>query len=485
MYKDIFIIALPMAAALLCIVLRSSKADRFALIVVSLINLAVSLTLPYDGVYRNGELLGTDTLGFIFLFIVNISFLGSAVYSNLYLKEMDEAQLYDHWYAPAMIFLLSVVTGAVLSRNLALMWLFVGAVPLAAATLIWHHRDKESLEAAWKHLFICSVGIVLSFIGVLSMIEASDYVLGHNLSIDTLANYSSVISPLWGGMAFTFALVGYGALMGLSPMHTWLPDAHSKAPSPASALFSGTLQASAFLAILRYYQILSATLMIPFIRGLLLTLGLISLLTGAVFIPRVDNFRRKLAYSTVAHMGVLATALGLGGFAIYAAILHTLCHSLLKHTLFLTSGNFLYTYGTIKTSGICRGMRRIPQSSVTLVAAALFITGIPTSGIFVSELIIIKQMVTDSRWITLAVFTVLSATAAYGLMKSVFQMVLSKRPSDSTASVCDENAEAVKEPVLSLLPQWVFLLIILILGISIPFELNWLLHGAAYILGGY
>ncbi|MBF0521172.1 MAG: NADH dehydrogenase FAD-containing subunit [Nitrospirae bacterium] len=366
-----------------------------------------------------------------------------------------------------------------------MMWLFVGAVPLAAATLIWHHRDKESLEAAWKHLFICSVGIVLSLIGVRSMIEASDYVLGHNLSIDTLANYSSVISPLWGGMAFTFALVGYGALMGLSPMHTWLPDAHSKAPSPASALFSGTLQASAFLAILRYYQILSSTLMIPFIRGLLLTLGLISLLTGAVFIPRVDNFRRKLAYSTVAHMGVLATALGLGGFAIYAAILHTLCHSLLKHTLFLTSGNFLYTYGTIKTSGICRGMRRIPQSSVTLVAAALFITGIPTSGIFVSELIIIKQMVTDSRWITLAVFTVLSATAAYGLMKSVFQMVLSKRPSDATASVCDENAEAVKEPVLSLLPQWVFLLIILILGISIPFELNWLLHGAAYILGGY
>ncbi|MEO5356186.1 MAG: hypothetical protein H7844_02680 [Nitrospirae bacterium YQR-1] len=490
MNKEIAIIVLPIGAAFVSILLRSSKADRAALILVSLINLTASMTLPYDGVFRNNELLGTDTLGFVFLFIINVNFLGSALYSNVYLKETDEAQHYDHWYAPAMLFFLAMVTGAVLSRNLGLMWVFVGATPIATATLIWHHRDKESLEAAWKHLFICSVGIVLSFIGVLSMVEASEQVPGRGLSIDTLSNYTALISPLWGGMAFTFALVGYGTMMGLSPMHTWLPDAHSKAPSSASAMFSGTLLNCAFLAILRYYQIFAFTPMISFIRNLMLALGLLSILAAAVFIPRVDNFKRKLAYSTVGHMGILATSVGLGGIAIYAAMLHTLCHSLIKHALFLTSGNFLYTYGTVKTSGISNAIGRVPQSSIILVVSVLFIIGIPPSGLFVSEFMMIKQMVTESRWVVLAVFVVLSATVSYGFITSVFKMVFSEAATEMSkeagAATPDEgSSEATVEPLFSLLPQWIFLGIIAITGIYIPLALNVLLHRAAYILGGF
>ena len=141
-------------------------------------------------------------------------------------------------------------------------------------------------------------------------------------------------------------LVGYGTKMGLAPFHTWLPDAHSEAPSVASALLSGALLNCAFLGILRIHQVCLASGLADFSEHLLLVLGLLSMAVAAIFITGQVDYKRMLAYSSVEHMGILAVGVGLGGAGLFGAMLHVVNHSLTKAMLFLVAGNLLAVYRT-------------------------------------------------------------------------------------------------------------------------------------------
>ncbi|MBF0518057.1 MAG: hypothetical protein HQK97_13265 [Nitrospirae bacterium] len=306
MSAQLMLIVMPVIFAAVSIALKARASahapafDKIIIVAAAAVHLVITIQLPY-GQNAPDALIGADSLNYIFLLILSTLFLASALYSTVFIAEMAvlirdaHDEKYNHWYVPAMLLTLATLSGVILSRNLGLMWVFIEATTLFTAPLILHHKGKESLEAVWKYLFICSVGIALAFIGVLAMTEAGRTIHGAGLNVDALRAGAAGISPLWGGIAFVFALVGFGTKMGLAPMHTWLPDAHSQAPSPASAMFSGALTISAFLCILRYYQIFSATPMIGFIRQLMLILGLISLFVAAVYVIRARNFKRKLA----------------------------------------------------------------------------------------------------------------------------------------------------------------------------------------------
>ena len=415
----------PVAAAAI-FALKSWRVDRWALMAVSLFHLAATIALwPSASGFLPapaGALFGLDDLGYIFLLVLSVLFTGSSLYNTFYIRHMRESGHYGRLYAPFMLLFLSSMTAVVLSRHLGLMWVFIEATTLASAPLIYHAGDRSSLEALWKYLFICSIGIALAFIGVIAMIAASREIPGAGLYIDTLKNNSAGLIPLWTGIALAFALIGYGTKTGLAPMHTWLPDAHSQAPSPASALFSGALLNTAFLAVLRFVQITSGTSAARFASGVMLTLGLVSLFTAAAFIYRVPSFKRKLAYSSIENMGIMAFGIGLGGAALYAALLHAVCHSLAKHAMFLNAGNVLRAFGTSDVGRVRGVLGKIPKTARLLALCTFLLVGFPPSGIFISKFMIMKTMVGAGRWFLFSAFSALVIVAAYSLIKAVAEM---------------------------------------------------------------
>ncbi|MFV2065580.1 MAG: proton-conducting transporter membrane subunit, partial [Pirellulales bacterium] len=295
-------------------------------------------------VFQPDSWLAVDALGLLFLTITSILFLASTVYCIGYLRMEQETRHVDiqegYFFSnePEAVFIaclllfLASMTLVTLSQHFGLLWVGVEATTLASAPLIYFHRHHRSLEATWKYLLICSVGIALALLAnYLLAVSAAGTMDGESaLLVGRLVPRASQLNPLWLRTAFLFFLVGYGTKMGLAPMHTWLPDAHSEAPSPVSALLSGALLNCAFLGILRAHHLMIAAGQAEFSQSLLVLFGILSMSVAAIFIVRQSDFKRMLAYSSVEHMGILALGIGLGGVGLFGSLLHAMNHSFTK-----------------------------------------------------------------------------------------------------------------------------------------------------------
>jgi hydrogenase-4 component F len=281
----------------------------------------------------------------------------------------------------------------------------------------------------------------------------------------------------WLKAAFIFIFVGYGVKMGLSPLHNWLPDAHSEAPSLVSALLSGALLNCAFLGILRAHQILLAAGLGAFSGGLLMFFGLVSMGTATVFIVGMGHFKRLLAYSSVEHMGILALGVGLGGNAVFGAMLHTVGHSLTKAMLFLLAGNILRHYHTTSSHDV-RGMRRtMPLTATLWTAGFLAIAGSPPFGTFVSEFSILQAMLHQGRGIIAFLYLAFLAVIFVGMSVPVRHMVQAPPPPGLRMA-------RAKETLLNTGPSFVLCALVLMLGLYVPPWLTQCLRAAALALGG-
>ncbi|MDE2290517.1 MAG: NADH dehydrogenase FAD-containing subunit, partial [Elusimicrobia bacterium] len=296
-----------------------------------------------------------------------------------------------------LLLFLATMTLACESRNLGLFWVATEATTLSSAPLIFFHRHHRSLEATWKYLLLCSVGIAVALLGNAFLAAAAP---GVPADLDLLLLHARGLDPLWLKGAFILFLVGYGTKMGLAPMHTWLPDAHSESPSLVSALLSGALLNCSFLGILRGQELLAAAGLADFGRGLLVPFGLLSMAVAAVFIQGQADYKRMLAYSSVEHMGILALGVGLGGAGVFGAMLHAVNHAVVKAMLFLCAGNILAAYKTKSARDVKGVLRALPVSGVLWVAGFLAITGAPPFGPFLSELTILKAAADQGRmWV--------------------------------------------------------------------------------------
>ena len=343
--------------------------------------------------------------------------------------------------------------------------------------MIYFHRHHRSLEATWKYLLICSVGIALALLGNFLLTVAAAP-LGRNESSLLLGNLLKdglFLDPRWLKAAFIFFLVGYGTKMGLAPMHTWLPDAHSEAPSVVSALLSGALLNNAFLAILRSHQVCIAAGMKAFSSDLLVLFGLLSMAVAAVFILKQMDYKRMLAYSSVEHMGILALGIGLGGSAVFGAVLHTMNHSLTKAMLFFAAGNILAVYRTKSVPDVRGLLRVLPATGVLWLIGFFAITGSPPFGTFLSELMILKGALDAGRTVIAVAYLALLALIFIGMATSFLRMAQGSPPKPIIRT---------GESLLSILPPAVFAAVVLVLGIYIPPPLLDLLRRLARSLGG-
>ncbi len=483
---------LPLISGLLILALPHTRLCRGLLIGTAVAHfimiLAVGVSNPAPALWG---ILHPDKLGIIFMTLSSLLFLAASFYGLNYLKEEEKEVLKSDFqgsesfsnaperhFTACLCFFLAAVTLVTGTRNTGVLWVGIEMTTLSSAPLIYFHRHKRSLEATWKYLIICSTGIALALLGniLLSVafhqpgapLDSADYT--------HMAARAAMASKPWLKAAFIFLLVGYGVKMGLAPLHNWLPDAHSQAPSLVSALLSGALLNCAFLGILRGHQVTLAAGLGDFSGGLLMFFGLMSMVFAAFFIVGQGHFKRLLAYSSVEHMGILALAVGLGGSAVYGGMLHAVNHSLTKCMLFLLAGNIQTLYHT-RSSYDAIGLRwTMPGTAALWAAGFLAIAGSPPFGIFISELTILKAMLTEGRAIVAAIYVTSLAVIFVGMFIPFMRMVQGPKP-PSVKGKLDEN-------IFNIGPSLVLVLATMLLGLYIPDWLNSSLRSAAALIGG-
>jgi hydrogenase-4 component F len=497
----LLLVLLPIVAGLGAWFIHSNRPRRLLLIAAALTHLGLTghAWIERPGPVFSGWLL-LDDLGLLFLSIVSVLFLAAAFYAVGYFQREDWGKRQDFedgflftnareaTFTCCLLFFLGTMSLVCLSQDFGLLWVAVEATTLASAPLIYFHRHRRSLEATWKYLMICSVGIGLALLGNFFLAVAST--IGPNKSIPmivgSLVANGALLHPLWLKVAFLFLVVGYGTKLGLAPMHTWLPDAHSEAPSMVSSLLSGALLNCAFLAVLRILQVCIAAGQGAFGQEVLLGFGLLSMTIAALFIVGQSDFKRMLAYSSIEHMGILALAVGLGGAAYFGALFHAVNHSLTKAMLFLVAGNILTAYKTKSAQEVRGAVKFLPISGVLWFAGFLAITGSPPFGPFLSELIILKSALDQGRIAIAIAFLLLLSVIFIGMAAIVLKMCQGSPVSQSTGeSLQVENAREVRtESALAVIPPLALGLGVLVLGIYLPPALHGLIEHAAKAIGG-
>jgi hydrogenase-4 component F len=486
------LILLPAVAAAVAAAIRSDRLRRALLVAVAGAHLALTAACWIrPPVCAPDAWLGFDAAGRLFLGMASLLFLAVAVYAVHRLgaesrgrqAEEDTGAIFvnapEAVHTACLLAFLATMTLVAASRHLGVLWVAVEATTLATAPLIYFHRQPRSLEATWKYLLVCSVGIALALLGTFLLVVASAAPdgTGGTLVVRELVARGAALRAPWLKAAFVLLLVGYGTKMGLAPMHTWLPDAHSEAPSPVSALLSGALLNCAFLGILRVHSICGAAGLGGFSGNLLAGFGLLSMGIAAAFLVNQADYKRLLAYSSVEHMGLLSLGAGLGGAALYGALLHAVNHSLVKAALFMVAGNLLAAYRTKQVARTRGALCLLPVSGALWLAGLLAITGTPPFGTFASEFTMLRAAFAPGReWMAVAALLAL-AVAVAGMARTFLGMALGPVP-DGFEPAGRRERLAAWGPALVLLTASLWL------GLWIPSGLNDLLGHAARLLGG-
>jgi len=485
------LVLLPAVAAVAAFLLRADGPRRGLLVATATAHMGLTaLAWRMPDVTAAGNWLGMDALGRIFLGITSLLFLAASVYALGYLRreahaeavETDDSAFFNNApeavFIGCLLFFLATMSLVIVSRHFGLLWVAVEATTLASAPLIYFHRSDRSLEATWKYLLLCSVGIALALLGTFFLAVAGSSQQGSlSLTVANLTAHARTLQAPWLRAAFLLLLIGYGTKMGLAPMHTWLPDAHSEAPSVVSALLSGALLNCAFLGILRVQQVCVAAGQGAFGQDALMFFGLASMAMAAVFILNQADYKRMLAYSSVEHMGILALGIGLGGAGLFGSIFHALNHSLSKGLLFMTAGNLLAAYGTKSTTQVRGVLRALPASGVLWVAGFLAITGTPPFGTFLSELIVLQAALQSGRIWAAVLYLVLLAAVFIGMAAIVLRMAQGD-------PVPGRRISTSAESWLAVAPAAVLGILALLLGLYVPPFLSRALQDAAALLGG-
>jgi len=441
--------------------------------------LAIASKVLSGGHYGYGPYLSVDALGVIVLLTVVTVNLAASFYSVGYMRqEFAEKTIglrrMRQYYSLLHMFLFAMAL-AILSANPIVMWISIEATTLSTAFLISFYDKPSAMEAAWKYLIINSVGLLLAFFGTLLFFTSvSDLGASGIMDWQTLLANASHLNPLVAKIAFVFALIGYGTKVGLAPMHTWLPDAHSKAPSPISAMLSGSLLNIAFLAVLRCKTVADAAVGTDFSQKMLVLLGILSLLIAAFIILVQNNYKRLLAYSSIEHMGVMALGFGFGGLGSFAALLHMIYHSLAKSSLFLSSGNVFLKYGSTKIDKVKGLLSTMPVTAILLILGFLAITGTPPFGIFITEFNILSAGIA-SHPIAVVLSVVALAVVFIGFLRHVAAMVFGESP-EMKKGMKGEGS------LWMILPPLALVSILLVTSFFLPDSLNALIQSASDLI---
>jgi hydrogenase-4 component F len=446
------ILILPTLAALVCLLLRSQRwmglanLLAFAATVCLGVELLREVLTPPHVVTECGEFFRADALSAWMVLLISVVSLGSSLYAGRYFRRDVKSGTVSPGRVKEFFVLTPLFTTGmflvVLANNLGVMWFALEAAALSSVLLVALYNRNTSLEAAWKYVILGGLGLALALFGTVFT-----YAAAVDKSTTTLPSFNwSHLMSIAGSLdkrmvklAFVFVLVGYGTKAGLAPMHTWLPDAHSEAPSPTSAMLSGVSLKVALYALLRFHILTTACLGTSFSRTLLLVLGLGSMFLAAPFILVQNNLKRLLAYSSLEHVGLICAGIGLNSrLTIFGALLHMGYHALIKPVLFFGAGNIHQSCHTLQMRLIGPGLAHlVPATVVCMALAALAAIGLPPFGLFFSEMTVLNGgFAAGHTVVSLLVLTAVVASFCgilYQLARILLGMPRRVPPSDAGA----------------------------------------------------
>ncbi len=480
----LFIVMLaPLAAILGSLLVRRARVAEYLNLTASVVVLFACLPLPALSLAGPrtwwDDYIVLDPIAAWVLLCTALVYLLASIYAVGYMRLIGEERRLYRFYALFAGFALTMLTGPVMN-NVGVYWIAIEATTLVSTFLVGFERGRDSVEAAWKYIIVVSAGISLALLGTMLFYWGGSLVLGptYDMTWAVLREVAPRVDPGLLLLSFLLVLVGYGTKVGLAPMHTWLPDAHSEGPAPVSAMLSGALLNTAMLGIARFVSIADAAHLGPLPRAVLVALGVFSLLIAALFIVRQEGVKRLMAYSSVEHMGVLALGFGFGGpLGVAGALYHMLNHSLNKSLMFFGAGVAMRSYGT-KDIGAIRGvLRRLPTAGALWLAGAVAITGAPPFGLFLSEITVLRAGLGGANVWAVVVMALLLIVIFIGFLNH-FRHMYFDEPSGGEVS-------PLRTSKWCLIPMWLALAPVLVFGLWWPQALwNFFTTVAAQLGGG-
>ncbi len=458
---------LPLVAALAALIPAKPMIARGATLAAALVALGIALwtaqKVAISGAWTPlPNWVGADALSALLLLLQAVLAVTAALYSWGYIAreaEGDERRE-RRYYLDLNLFVTSLFLVPIMLQP-ALTWVAVELTTLLSVFLVGFNRSAEGLEAAWKYAILTIMGATVAVLGILLLLFGL-----HGASPAAPATWAALVakaarmSPNLLRLAFVLVLVGFGTKVGLFPLHTWLPDAHSQAPSPVCALLSGVEVSTVLYVILRLMPVWTAIPHFP-VRDWMLAFGLLSVGAAAFLLLQVHDFKRMLAYSTVEHMGIIVTAVGFSSAGAYAGLYQMVTHGLAKSLAFYAAGAVLLIYRSRSISDVRGLLRTSPFAAAMLLAAALAIAGVPPFAVFLSEFSVLRSgLLAGDGWIVglLALFI---AIAFIGVMLQVGRMVFSEGTPPEVSDRRRLPGSVVLATSLSLLP-------VLALGLYTP-----------------
>ena len=435
------------------------------------------------------HILRVDALSCLMITLVSCVSLLASFYSVGYwegqtAEERGSFKKVRGYYALFNLFVFSMLFVCT-TDNFGLLWVALEATTLSSAFLVGYYNKKASLEAAWRYLILCSVGITFALIGVILAYASALHVAGSPesaLNWTYLLSVADQLDPMMLKLAFVFAVVGFGTKAGLVPLHGWLPDAHSEAPTPVSALLSGVLLKCAIYAIIRFAILVNHGVGEGFAGPIMLAFGLLSVGVVTPFILAQTHIKRLLGYHSIEHVGIITIGLGFGSpLAVFGALFHILNHAMTKALLFFTSGNLALRYQTMSMHNMQGALRVMPGTGAALLIGGLALAGAPPFSIFISEFLIVTAGIQSGNWLAVTLLILFLVIIFAALIHHFSRIALGipsqpkqGQPSQATGEV---NATTV----------WVLafpLIAIIVLGWVIPTPLSRLLVDATTLISG-
>lgn len=428
---------------------------------------AVALLRP--GLPTGSAWLVLDAPGRLVLLTTSVLFFLCSLYAVGYLSYRVERGI--RVFCACLLALLGVMNLIVWSHHLGLMWVGMEATALVAAPLVYFNRTPQSIEATWKYLLVGSVGIAIALLGTFTLAYSSLHEgYASTLLFDDLLKIAPKLSKPWLHVAFVLLLVGYGTKMGIAPLHTWKPDAYGEAPGLVGAVLAGGVTNCAFLALLRVHRICTAAGEGPFAGRLMILLGLVSMAVAGVFLIGQRDLKRMLAYSSVEHMGILTLGIGIGGGAVFGALLHMINNGMNKGITFLAAANIHRAFGSKSVPVVSGAMRRLPISGTVFLLGFLAITGSPPFGPFISEFTILNGALGAGRPVVAGLFLGFLLLVFLGMGTTVLRAVQGRPVAAPTG---------YRDSFLMTAPLLVFLAVVVMLGVYLPEPLRRLLSEAS------
>lgn len=471
-------VAAPIAAALWCALPRSERAAPYVVASALTASLGLAMwiaaqTLARGSVVAIADWVRVDAFSALILLGIATVTCSAAWYSVGYIAHLRPTpRRLRVYYANFALFVASMLAIAVCVEP-GLAWIAVELTTLLSVLLVSFTDTREALEAAWKYMIITLLGATVAVLGVLVLFWAQHAAGGGPFTYAGLAHDASRMNPTLVAAAFGLLLIGFGAKIGLFPMHTWLPDAHSQAPAPVCAMLSGVETTAVFYVLLRLLALFHA---VPHLHAdsWFAAFGAASLIAAALLIVQTHDLKRLFAFSTVEHMGIIALAASLGTFSGNLGVVwQILAHAITKSVCFYAAGIVTLVAGTTEFAKLRGLQQRIPLAGSVLLAASLAIAGAPPFAVFLSELAIVIAAVSAGKvWIA-CVLVLFVGIAFAGTIAKIGGVLFGRERSGANTHHAPRLSTAVC--VAAAVP-------VLVLGLWIPTGLGMLIARAASVM---